>query len=141
MNLSDLHGTDGSSEESAEAPKDSEKPASENLADRVEEMSQELLFQLNERDELVNAIQLKNRFIGKLPDNCRKVRFYRFFFLSFGTSSGRSFQSYKRRSNKCYSSGPKVKTPFFFSKFSKKNIFFSMIRSRIRMNSAVKSEN
>ena len=79
MDLSDLHGRDGSSpagqaktseadsechlnlkmSKSQISPRDFQK-----LKSKVEEISQELLFQLNERDELVNAIQLKNRFIG-----------------------------------------------------------------------------
>ena len=83
MDLSDLHGTDGSSESSHSDPiqnmKNSEiskrdlkndligPPTArehDRLKDKVEEMSQELLVQLDERDDLVNAIQLKNRFIG-----------------------------------------------------------------------------
>ena len=87
MDLSDLHGTDGSSESSTADPIQNLKncdmgskfdPATSKcdligpptarehgrLKDKVEEMSQELLVQLDERDDLVNAIQLKNRFIG-----------------------------------------------------------------------------
>ena len=53
MDLSDLHGN---SETTIE---DEQK-----LSEKVNKKSQELLVHLNERDELVNSIQLKNRFIG-----------------------------------------------------------------------------
>lgn len=72
MDLSDLHGTSGSSESSSTlSVKESTLGQSSTrecarINAKVEEVSHELLFQLNERDELVNAIQLKNRFIGKL---------------------------------------------------------------------------
>jgi hypothetical protein len=71
MDLSDLHGTDGSSDNSTSGCSkdiDCSRTSESNLSEKVEEMSHELLFQLNERDELVNAIQLKNRFIGKLTN-------------------------------------------------------------------------
>jgi hypothetical protein len=53
MDLSDLHGN---SETTIE---DEQK-----LSEKVNKKSQELLVHLNERDELVNSIQLKNRFIA-----------------------------------------------------------------------------
>jgi len=68
MNLAEgLHGTEGSNDfksDNSNTVTDDNHTGIDANAKEVEIMSTLLLDQLNERDELVNAIQLKNRFIS-----------------------------------------------------------------------------
>ena len=97
MDLSDLHGHTETTVE------DEQK-----LSEQVNKKSQELLVHLNERAELVNSIQLKNRFIGKHYYFCLFCNlllhfcfFLAHFFLKKMRKKGRNAKRLQQKGRGC----------------------------------------
>ena len=81
MDLAELHGNSNEANQcDNDEVKLSEKVAYWKITTflinfpKVKKKSQELLIQLDERDDLVNSIQLKNRFIGESLCSCFRKR-------------------------------------------------------------------